>query len=251
MFGTPLRDAIADPNLLPALPVEEAAGILLSVIAEDTLNNGMVNLGQFTQEVERWSGLHHHNQQLCRQAIAESFWWLHNNNLIIPSPSQAGSTSWFEITRRGAEIVQEGNFEKFRQATSFPRTILHPQIAVVAWPSYLRGDFETAIFTAFKEVEVAVRDAARLDADAVGTRLMRTAFDKNTGPLTDYDLIEGEREAQAHFFAGAIGSYKNPSSHRRVSHADPIAAGELLMLASHMMRVLDDRMEALRMGRSR
>lgn len=45
-----------------------------------------------------------------------------------------------------------------------------------------------------------------------------------------------QREAQANLFAGAIGMCKNPTSHRNVE-VEADAAAELIVLASHLLRV--------------
>jgi uncharacterized protein Ymh len=45
-------------------------------------------------------------------------------------------------------------------------------------------------------------------------------------------------QAMANLFVGAIGLYKNPQSHRNVP-TEPADAAEVLMFASHLLRMVN------------
>ena len=66
----------------------------------------------------------------------------------------------------------------------------------------MRGDYDVAVFQSFKEVEVAVREAARMSNSDIGRKLMQAAFNPDTGPLTDRDADKGERVGLMDLFSG-------------------------------------------------
>ncbi len=97
-----------------------------------------------------------------------------------------------------------------------------------------------------KAVEVAVREAAELEGSDIGVKLMRKAFDIDSGGLTDPTAERSERQALSDLFAGAIGTYKNPHSHRDIELTDPAEATEIVMMANLLLRIVDARAAARR-----
>lgn len=115
---------------------------------------------------------------------------------------------------------------------------LHARIEARIRQQFLLGEFEFAAFAAMKEVEIRVRELGGYPDSEVGVRLMQAAF-SDDGPLTDPNLDSGEQSATRALFWGAIGVFKNPSSHRQVRFDDPTEAAEVVLYADLLLRLLD------------
>jgi uncharacterized protein (TIGR02391 family) len=181
-----------------------------------------------------------------KKALLEAWGWLQHEGFLVREVMSGGSETCF-LSRRAKELQTKADFDAYRKAALLPRGQLHALIAARVYPAFLRGEYDTAVFQAFREVEIAVRDVGRFPADLVGVELMRQAFRavnrpnqtaQTPGPLTDTNLPVAEQEGMAHLFAGAIGLYKNPQSHRYVPTSAAEAA-EVVLFASHLLRIVD------------
>ncbi len=220
---------------------EELAVPLLECLCqfEEIKSSGMLNRYNFTLHSNLKDYVEQHNYDAIAKAITEAWIWLEKEALIAPAPGQTGD--WIFITRRGRKFRQTSDVRSFKAAALLPDKTLDPKLASKVGPAFLRGDYDTAIFEAFKEVEVRVRSLAGADKTDIGVNLMRKAFHPENGPLTDNTQIPSEKQAISDLFAGAIGSFKNPSSHRDVDFTDPAEVVELIMLADQLIRIAERR----------
>jgi uncharacterized protein (TIGR02391 family) len=155
-----------------------------------------------------------------------------------------GSHGWRIFSRRANKMKVPEDISQFARSRRIERDRLHPRIAQTVWSAYMRGEHDVAVLQAMKAVEVYVREAGGFSAGYLGTDLMRKAFHEDNGPLTDTSIEKSERQARSALFAGAIGSYKNPHSHREVDLNDPDEAMEIVSLANHLLRIVDGRTAA-------
>lgn len=239
-----LSSLIPDVEVLLGLAPEELAETLLQIAVQEKQDQ-LIHIQTITAQINgdrpSNSAYPQNRHSQIELAIAEAWNWLLVQGLLIPESGSNGRSGWMLLSRRGQKILESGSFKSYIRSVGFPKSLLHPSIANEVWIDIVRGDLETAVFKSFRAVEIAVREVGHFFDTDIGTLLMRKAFDKNTGPLADLTQPEAEREALAHLFAGAIGSYKNPHSHRTVTINDSSEAQEMVILASHLLRIVDSK----------
>jgi integrase/recombinase XerC len=115
----------------------------------------------------------------------------------------------------------------------------HPKIAGKCRVYFDTGLYDDAIFNAMKIVEDEVRKKASLPNTDYGVNLISNAMSPKA-PIIIFSTISAEQEAAHNLFRGALGSSKNPLSHRFLDTDDPVKTFEILSLASLLMRMLDE-----------
>jgi uncharacterized protein (TIGR02391 family) len=220
----------------------DLAGYVLEVLMSSSANdrglwnrrNFCMQAGQDFSRNMREFGQDRHVAEAC--AVAWS--WLDANWLICEHPEQGNG--WFIATARGRSVRDKSGLRALIDGEQLPDHFLHETLIADVRPLFLQGRYDLAVFEAFHRLEIAIRSRAGLGDELIGTKLAARAFNPEDGPLTDNDAEPGERQALMNLMSGALGSYKNPQSHRHVG-LDAPEAREMILIASHLLKIVSAR----------
>lgn len=245
---------VPDPDALLAMAPEELGAKLLFLTrlraSKGRLTNGMLHPGNYIGEIGSpgIGGAKYPPNSVAQVqlALSEAWAWLEAQGLIVPTPDGTNSRNgWKVLSRRAQAYENEGELRAFATARLLSKEMLHEKIATQVWIRFMRGDYDEAVLFAMKQVEIALREAVGEASESSGVRVARKAFQPVSGPLTDDQSEAGEQQAMGDLFAGALGVFKNPQSHRNVDIDDPAEAAAAVMLASHLLRIIDRRRASL------
>jgi uncharacterized protein (TIGR02391 family) len=170
-------------------------------------------------------------------ALAEGWSWLITQGLVVRDVSESSPDS-VRVSRLGEETLKYG-LARLSAGQRLGRS-LHPRLAQRIEQQFLLGEFDLAVLAAMREVEIRVRELTGAPDSLLGVKLMQHAFAPGApGPLVDAAADPGEQVATMELFKGAIGLFKNPPSHRTVDYGDPVLAGEIVLFADLLLRLLD------------
>jgi uncharacterized protein (TIGR02391 family) len=156
------------------------------------------------------------------EKLARRGWYVDDSNLVIGDPAKG--------KRARSPILRDARL-----------AALHPEILAVAEQLFRNGHRAAAIFEAAKVINNWVKKLSSLTGDGMG--LMSNAFrdDKPAIALADLTTQTG-KDVQAGYrflFMGSQQAIRNPAAHEPFGELDDDEAFELLGLASHLMRKLD------------
>ena len=197
-----LQEAPPPEEILEIEP-EELAPFILRYLQKQPPNS--INRYNFSliQDGDLYQRLGQSKVEEYVKCLMEAWMYLEREGFIAPQPGQQGD--WAFVTRRGRKVVEAQDFQAYRKGYLLPSEGLDPILVQKLKQSFIRGDYDTAVFQAFKEVEVRVRKKANLANTDIGVSLMRKAFNPKDGVLADKGADGGEQVARMELFAGAIG----------------------------------------------
>lgn len=164
---------------------------------------------------------------------------LEREGYIMQDPTQT-SPGFKVLTDKGKKPVQQPFQDMKLPSVDIDQLLTRDDLREKVQDDYLAGDFERAIFKAFKLLEETVRSKVNQPPSVLGAKLISKAFSPKGGLLKHPDAqTEGEVQGFHHLMCGAIMWFKNPSSHRTVGYDNLEGAAQVLAFANLLLDMVE------------
>jgi uncharacterized protein (TIGR02391 family) len=151
------------------------------------------------------------------------------------------SESFKILSDLGTKVVQQDLAEMRLPSIDIDQLLSRDDLRGLVRDDFNSGDYETAVFKAFRHLEESARAKAKEPASSLGVTLMSAAFSPANGKLKHPGaLVPQEQDGLHQLMRGAIGWFKNPSSHRTVPRDDSQKAAHVLAFANMLLDLLDE-----------
>jgi hypothetical protein len=118
-----LSKLFPDAQTVLNLEPEELAGVVLEHF--NSANEQMVS--PRSEGMQEAVGYPQQSRRPVTLAIAEAFWWLEREGLVIHDPDQP--ESWYYVTRRGRSMRKVADLNSYRNDSLLPAKLVHPLIS--------------------------------------------------------------------------------------------------------------------------
>jgi len=172
-----------------------------------------------------------------KQSVFEAIQELKISGLITRDSTQF-SEDFQKLTAKGREVVQKQQ-DPDVFALRLEEVVRDPELLSRCLDPFNNGNYESAVFAAFKLVEELVRAKAGLDASYIGVDLMSQALNSTSGKLIIPSCtVPAEHKGIHSLFRGAIAFFKNPCSHRTVNYDNRLIAIQTIAFAELLLKII-------------
>jgi len=164
---------------------------------------------------------------------------LEMDGYIMTDPTQI-SDNLKILTDEGKKVVEQSLDEMKLPSINIDKVLTRADLRNKVHADYVDGDYESAVFKAFKLLEETVRSKTNLPPEVIGADLMSKAFSPTKG-LLRHQKVQTEAEAEAihHLMRGGVMLFKNPVSHRTVEYEESEEVAHVLSLANLLLNIVD------------